>query len=256
MGHVRLGNLPKTRKWRDVVGLITAGRDVSQIAAATLEASKKGLQNAARDRGLVYSTLLLTQVTQAAKQSDFISALKQAGLPVSKQVSVTSLVSSFSEAIDKHLRFNKGRTDLGEMAQLSAVEVLSRLCAEQTTSLFDTTTENLKKALHTLSTSKGFSRLSHEFFSRLTYRYLTYFLSRELSNHIGKNQRFTNPQEYAEFEGELELHARQAARIVDEFAGGWYGKANFEGGITHQKVSGFIHVALGKILDELKKGAE
>lgn len=28
MGHIRLGQLPRTRKWRDIVELVTAGADV------------------------------------------------------------------------------------------------------------------------------------------------------------------------------------------------------------------------------------
>ena len=44
MGHTRLGRLPRTRKWQDVVGLIGAGADTADIAAATLDASKIGLE--------------------------------------------------------------------------------------------------------------------------------------------------------------------------------------------------------------------
>lgn len=30
MGHVRLGTLPRSKAWKEVVGLITAGADVAQ----------------------------------------------------------------------------------------------------------------------------------------------------------------------------------------------------------------------------------
>src|SRR5712692_3950092 len=42
MGHIRLGRLPKTRKWQEVVGLVDAGADTAGIAAATLDASRRG----------------------------------------------------------------------------------------------------------------------------------------------------------------------------------------------------------------------
>ena len=41
MGHIRLGLLPRTRAWKEVVGLIVAGADVSQVAAATINAAEK-----------------------------------------------------------------------------------------------------------------------------------------------------------------------------------------------------------------------
>ena len=38
MGHIRLGNLPRTRKWQEVVGLIEGGAGTAQIANATITA--------------------------------------------------------------------------------------------------------------------------------------------------------------------------------------------------------------------------
>jgi len=41
MGHVRLGKLARTKKWREVIELIAAGADVSQVADATLKAAEE-----------------------------------------------------------------------------------------------------------------------------------------------------------------------------------------------------------------------
>ena len=45
MGHTRLGRLPGTRQWQEVVGLVGTGADPADIAAKTLKASKLGLEN-------------------------------------------------------------------------------------------------------------------------------------------------------------------------------------------------------------------
>ena len=73
VGHTRLGNLPKTQKWQDLVariagsrlrgGVLSAASYVEAIAAQTLEASRKGLDNAKHDSGVLYAFYLLTQVT-------------------------------------------------------------------------------------------------------------------------------------------------------------------------------------------------
>ncbi len=46
MGHIRLGTLPRTQKWNQVVSLIAGGADVGRIAAAIksgeLRAVKRG----------------------------------------------------------------------------------------------------------------------------------------------------------------------------------------------------------------------
>ena len=49
MGHTRLGRLPRLRKWQDVVDLVGAGVLTADIAAATLKASQRGLDDAASD---------------------------------------------------------------------------------------------------------------------------------------------------------------------------------------------------------------
>ncbi|MGB7062822.1 MAG: hypothetical protein WBF13_10795 [Candidatus Zixiibacteriota bacterium] len=256
MGHIRLGNLPRSRKWRQVIALIGEGASAPDVAALTLSASERGLAGASDDAGLVHSMWLLTQVAQASRKEDFVAGLRELGLAVSDEPTLHDVVAHFSEAVDDEIRQRGGRSDLGEMAQLSAAESLTRMCASHLGTLFGTTTEDVQSALRRFSTTKGFSQLSREFFSRLTFRYLSYFLSREMSNHVGGNRRFFNLGEHTEFLKALEVHSRQASRIVEEFAGGWYSKTAYEEGITKDKTAGFVHVALKKVGAELKKGGE
>lgn len=189
MGHIRLGNLPRTRNWQQVVQAIGERASIQKVATATLSASKRGLEGASQDIGLRYSMWLLTQVAQASRQSDFISSLRQLGLSVPDEPTFHDIVGCFSDAVDERLRHKGVRTDLGEMAQLAAVESLTKMCATQLDTFFDTTAEDVKASIRQFSTTRGFSQLSHEFFSRLIFRYMSYFLSRELSNHVGANRR-------------------------------------------------------------------
>ena len=163
-------------------------------------------------------------------------------------------MGAFTGAVDAHVRRTGGRTDLGEMAQLAAAETLTALGRPKTESLFGTTAADVQQAFKSFSTTKQFSSLAREFFSRLTKRYLTYFLSRELSNYVSGDGHFTSIDKHAEFNGALDLHCRQATRIIEEFSGGWFSKTNFEGGITPDKAAGFIHIALKKLREEFAKG--
>jgi hypothetical protein len=101
-----------------------------------------------------------------------------------------------------------------------------------------------------LGTPRQFSLLARDFFSRLTERYLTYFLSRELSIQLGgvsANRLFREA---------LSLHCRQASRIVEQFAEEWFSKANYQGGITPMKAAGFVGHAMDKLRAELQQGAD
>src|SRR5215470_3389488 len=122
MGHIRLGTLPKTQKWNQVVSLIAGGADVERIAAASADAAEHGLERASQDEGLAHAFWLLTQIPQAARQSNFSERLWELGLNVSSKPSLLEIVAAFTRAVDRHLRESCGRSDLGEMAQHAACE--------------------------------------------------------------------------------------------------------------------------------------
>lgn len=252
MGHMRLGTLPDTTRWRRVVGVLAEGGSVAEVANATSAAAQAGLELAQGDPGLCHAVYLLSQLALAAREDNFAAALQDAGISAGAEPGLYDLISGFTEAVDRHLISTGKRTDISEMAQLAAVESLTSLIGERSASLFGTTSAEIKHAAYELSTKKGFSTLAHDFFSRFTQRFLTYHLGRELSNHVGGNGRFADPQENSAFVQQLSAHCREAAVIVREFAGGWYSKANFESGITPQKAKHFANYALTKLSRELK----
>lgn len=70
MGHTRLGTVPKTRKWNEIVeqisgpgltGDVAAAVKVGAIAARTLDAAQKGLDKGIDDSGVRYTFYLSTQ---------------------------------------------------------------------------------------------------------------------------------------------------------------------------------------------------
>lgn len=250
MGHVRLGTLPDTAPWRRVVGLI-AEDTVAQVATATTQAALRGLALARDDDGLIHSVWLLSQVAFAARQPDFADALGEADIFVAAEPTVLDLACGFSAAVDRHLRLTAGRTDIGELAQLAAVEALAGLLGQRASTLFGTTPEDVRRAARELSTRQGFATLAHDFFARFVQRFLTFHLGRELSQHVGGNGRFADPAAHNAFVAELEVHCREVAGVVRDFAGGWYAKAHLEGGITPVKARNFTRYALTKLEGEL-----
>jgi hypothetical protein len=256
MGHIRLGNLPRTRKWQQVVALIEGGAGTAQIANATITAAEKGLKLAAEDKGLVETIWLLTQLPLAARSDNFAQALQSTGLEVSESPSLMEVIGAFSDAIDKKLANNGGRTDLGEMAQMAASETMAEIIGSRTQSLFGTTPDDVKNAFSKLATNKQFSIFARDFFSRLTNKCLDYFVSRAVAHHVGEGRRFRTLAQQGEFTKALGTHSREASRIVEDFSGGWFSKTNWEKkGISRQDAAGFAHVAMKKIVAELKEGA-
>ena len=82
MGHIRLGELSKSRKWRQVVEELRLGSDVVVVAAAAAEAAENDLDSASRDPAFLHSFWLLTQLPLAARGPSFAGDLERLGISV------------------------------------------------------------------------------------------------------------------------------------------------------------------------------
>jgi hypothetical protein len=252
MGHNRVSVLPDTAPWREVVGLVADDADLSCVAAATTEAASKGLDLARNDAGVHFPLLLLVKVVQAARTDDFAESLRDAGIAVDDQPDAFDLSSGFHQAIDRRLD-RVGRSDVGEMAQLAAVESLSALLAQRSANLYDTTPTDIQKTVKSFSTESGFATLAHEFYAQFTQRFLTYHLGREIGLHVGSNGRFVDTDGHSEFIDRLKTHCREASVIAQTYAGNWYSKQTFQGGIDDSKARQFVRHCLDKLRRELIK---
>jgi hypothetical protein len=145
VGHIRVGTLPDTAPWRRVVGLIAEGADVAAVAKSTTAAAADGLALAGKDPGVSVPFYLLTRVALAARGSDFAEGLRAAGIRSEDAPDAMVVVSGFSAAADRRLR-TAGRTDLGEMARLSASEALTGLLRGRSSTLFETTPAEVRRA--------------------------------------------------------------------------------------------------------------
>jgi hypothetical protein len=86
------------------------------------------------------------------------------GFAVGDASTLFELTAAFSEAIDARLPKNRGRTDLGEMAQAAAVEALAGTLGEGTASLFDGACGDACGALARLKADGPFGAFARRFY--------------------------------------------------------------------------------------------
>jgi hypothetical protein len=263
MGHTRLGAIPKTRRWDEVVeelagaGLLgviaSAGVNIGAIAAQTLDAAQKGLDRATDDPGVLYTFYLLTQVALAARTSDWEVALRKHGIRLSNDSTIFDLTAEVQGAIDRYLSRNpSGATDLSEIAQQSAGEAITSLAGMRIGGLFSSSGADVQDAMRSLSTKKGFGELGQRFFGRFVARFLKFYLSRVTAAKLG-GLRIQDLGDIAQFNDALRSHCDQSARIVRDFCGAWYSKKAYEKGIDLENTSRFLAVALKKLRSELEQ---
>jgi hypothetical protein len=250
MGHQHLLNLPRSREWQAVVALLRSGDDLASIAAATSRAAQLSMIDASDDEVVRQSFFLLTQIPIAARADNFPKALRKIGIGVGDDPGLIELGSAIMSAVDRYISVRGDRTAYGEMAQLALVESVQAVIGRELDDLFGAD-RRLKLTLSAFAEPRQFAVLARDFFARLTRRHLNFYLSRELASHVGPGQYFPTLVEHEEFETALHLHCQEATRIIREFSAGWFCKHTAEDGIDRELAGRFVHVAAGKIRDEL-----
>jgi len=140
-----------------------------------------------------------------------------------------------------------------EMASLSMQQALTETIVDQARTLFGTTTQDIQDACRYHSTKKRFGLLSRRFFAAFLTRALRFFVNKELSNLVGPQHALDSVDGAMEFNDALSEYAWQAARIVEDFASGWYSLRNWQakGQIPEHEARDFVAVAIRKLQMEL-----
>lgn len=253
MGHIHLGVLPNTRKWREVVDLLTGGAADDTIIVASARAAERDLLAAASDPAFVEAVRLLATIPTAARSEDFGQALRDAGVPVRGAPDLFSLVSAAGERLDEVARERKHGNDIGELARRALLSTLSLHIGDALPGLFDATPRDVQHAAVGLARSRAFGAYTRSFYNRLLSDTLRYWLDRKLSTQVGPEQRFGAVGDRAASDIALAQYCSEATRIIREFAGGWYGKTlHREGRIETSHAAAFGAVCFKKITEELR----
>jgi hypothetical protein len=122
--------------------------------------------------------------------------------------------------------------------------------------LFGGSSDDVRNAIRSLSTKKGFGDLGQRFFGRFVARFLNFYLSRVTAASLG-SPRLRDLGDVAQFNDALRLHCDQSARIVRDFCGEWFSKTVYREGIDLKNTSRFLAVAFKKLRGELdRQGSE
>lgn len=253
MGHNTLGVLPRSRHWRDVVGLLDAGAADGDVVAASARAAENDMLRAADDPVFVEAVRLLLNIPLAARSDDFGQALRDIGLAVDNRPELLDLVGAAAERLDAVRRETRARSDFGEIAARALTRTLSVSIGDALPALFGATPDDVQAVARKMSWSKGISGFTREFFGRLVSGTLSYWLDRTLALQIGEGRRFPTTAARNAFDNELDHYSSEATRIIKEFSSGWYGKTlHREGGFGTKDAATFGAVALKKTVSELR----
>lgn len=254
MGHVHLGVLPNTVKWRAVVDLLTEGAADDAVISSSAIAVERELRHASDDPGFVEAVRLLAMIPQAARTGDFGRALRDLGIPAPDGPDLLQIVTAVGDRLDRVMRDSGQASDFAELSRRSLLAALSNGIGDGLPGLFGATSEEVQTATARLGHSRDFSALARAYFGRLLAETLSSYLDRTLSTHVGPGQRFDHMGERTDFDAALRQYCSEATRVIREFASGWYRKTLHRDGEVHtQHAAVFGAVAFKKIGEELRR---
>lgn len=257
MGHMRLGNPPTTRKWREVVHLLSEGDvSVSDLAESVERAADRSLAEAVDDPAFVEALWLFLKIPQAACSEDFAAALGKLGLQVPETPTVTDVLAAFDDAIEKARGGHKrSLTDFGLIAKNAAIAALQGLANERLPTLWKSTREDERTTLATFASTERFGELAQRFFTNLLEGHLQYFLEREIPRHIGPGNFLQSVADARHFDGTVKRYCSETTIIMRGFAKDWLGKNKFhlEKELSRRDAAGFAAHAFTKIRKELSR---
>ncbi len=255
MGHLHLGHLPRSYRWKQVISLLDEGAEIPELASSSVNAASKGLRNIPTDGGFTAIISYIFELAKASRSSDISDSLTSIGIDLNSQKTSIDFISTIAGNLSDRLSPVYPRSDVGKIASDSLLESLSKQITGKTGSLFDEGDQSIKSLTESFR-GNGFKNLMHEFYATFTSRYLSYHLGRELANHVGVGERFQDIDSHTEFSNAFSHYCRQTIRITDEFTPGWLGKSIYEGTLSKEAINRYVYVAFKKITSEFEKGAD
>lgn len=253
MGHIRLGRLPKTQRWRDVVALLDApDPDAARVAAATAMAAQARLGQLRNDTSLAYCFWLLARLASAARRPDFADAVDDVGLQAHATDSIFGFVSQVSDRVRDEIGRHPESGPFGDLAADALTRALTETVGTEGRSLFGSSVGDLERALRKHATPSEFGVVAQRFFADFLARTLRFYVDKELPQHVGTGG-IDGIEQSAAFVEDLDRYTRQSAVIVQQFAADWFSKYDWQtgGAIGRDDAQHFVGVALGKLRKEL-----
>ena len=257
MGHSRIGTLPRTRWWDEVVDLIAGDANVRQVADTTLWAAQKALATVVNDVGFREAMYLAVQLALAGREKDAAEHMAGVGVELGNRFSAVDVASALSAALDHQMAGRGNREDWGEMARETLVSAACDYLSSSGQSLFEATRSDLTANLSRLHREKEFGEFGKKFFGMLANKCLNYFLSKTLGTHVGAGRRFATMNELKHFKEAMTTHCHEAAEIVQKFSGQWLQKKLRENGgkVTREDAEKFGWNAIRKMRIEIARRA-
>lgn len=253
MGHERIGYLPRSKSWRDIVNDIGRFSEqnpyTNKITQGTLRQVRARFEHLEKDPSVISAFRILLEIAFAFKMDDPIKYLRDRKLINSSELSPIQLAISIHNNNPIKINSNEYNT-ISKQAAIDAINCWYTANKPKEENLFSNKL-NSEEILSRTANGSGFCELSRLFFSKFTERYLKYFLEREASSVVAYSNRVLFNNEIEKHIDLISKHAFETSKITESFAAGWFNKNVKTSFPSDKQIKGFLSYAFHKIANEL-----
>lgn len=253
MGHERVGILPRRKPWQEIVGLMQSALNdefpqTADLVSETLSQVRDRYRKLHNDSGVQAAfAYLLALSTSSLPAADGLSSV-DTGLE--KNPSPLRITADLANWV----RLHEASPEYAELACRAAADTISYWTREKSKQqlLFD----DAQNAVNIWGSTDGraFSDISRTFFTKLTERYIRYFIERNAS---AESQSLKSRQNFGEALSQhfevISRHAFETTKITQSFSAAWFNKYAQKERPGNKEISGFLAVAFGKMQEELTR---
>ncbi len=255
MGHERVGALPHSKRWRDVVAQLGASsgsqQEVAELATATLGNVRVQFRKLHTDDGVVAAFQFLLALAKSASSGSLPADSFAPSIDLDERPTTLKLVSELRSWVDDQ-NGSREYADLAAKASADAISIWSTQQKVQPT-LFDSDIDS-KDIWRRADSGAGFCEVSRLFFAKFTERYLNYFLEREASaamaSVVERDQLASRLRDHID---DVSRFAFETSRITQSFAAGWFNSHARDRVPSKDESEGFLFIAFGKMREELMR---
>lgn len=254
MGHKRLGYLPKSKAWRIIVAELAeyalGNSEISSIAQNTLRKVQGQFSSLSNDPSIQSGFEFLLQVSLAFRKENPVKYLADNKIIEKEELSLLKLARAATNYKSGEVESHEYQT-FARQAAIDAINNWYNNHKDEGETLFSSGSDTTA-VFSKIGNGGGFCEISRLYFSKLTERYLKYFLEREAATkitNITARKRFST--EIERHVNDISKHAFETAKITQSYSAGWYNKNVSDEYPKESEVKGFLTYALGKMKSEL-----
>lgn len=256
MGHERIGFLPKTKQWNDIVRQLSAyegdNEAVKKITNDTLSCIRKTYEQMPYDESVTKAIKFLAMLSYSAKQIDQMSFLNGNGCSVDNKLSLFSLMNSAKN----YIATENGSLETNKIARDAVLQSITTYQGSHTSeqlTLFGGQSDSVWKDA---GSGAAFCELARSFFAAFTDRQIKYYIERsaasEIDNYAALQSFFAGISQQADA---ISHHAFETSKIMQSFAAGWFNKHAVDSIPSDSKVTDFLRISFGKMREEFRREA-